>query len=104
MRGLKTQESKLFERYWELVQNAAAGEGCVFFGYAGEGREFATTDMEGEDFGGWLVPIRNADAFEKLWMKDTKPLFQGNVLGSVFTFAVWEKHGGSVSVSFEDYQ
>ena len=48
MRGLKTQESGKFNRFWTLIQAAAAQENCVFFGYAGEGRDFSTDDMEGE--------------------------------------------------------
>lgn len=37
MRGLKTQESEQFKRFWQLIQDAAADRNCVFFGYAGDG-------------------------------------------------------------------
>ena len=104
MRGLKTQENDKFNRYWALIQDAAKAKGCVFFGYAGEGRDFSTDDMEGEDFGGWLVPAGNADAFEALWQADEAALFRDKPLSSEFTFAVWKEHSGHISISFERFQ
>ena len=53
MLGLKTQESLKFNRFWQLIQDTARNFGCVFFGFAGEGRDFETPTMEGEDFSGW---------------------------------------------------
>lgn len=104
LRGLKTQESEKFNRFWLLIQSTAAKQGCVFFGYAGEGRDFSTDDMEGEGFGGWLVPVGNADAFEALWQADEAALFQDKPLNSEFTFAVWNERNGHFSISFECYQ
>lgn len=103
MRGLKTQESDRFNRYWALIQEAAAKKRCVFFGYTGEGRDFSTDTMEGEDFSGWLVPQEHADAFEALWWKDSGELFHTRPLGSGFTFAVWDLENGAITVTFKSY-
>lgn len=57
MRGLKTQESGKFNRFWTLIQAAAAQENCVFFGYAGEGRDFPLTIWKARILsGGWFQP------------------------------------------------
>lgn len=104
MRGLKTQESHKFNRFWELIQSAARKRDCVFFGYAGEGRDFETEDMEGEDFSGWLVPIQNADTFEREWKKDFGKLFQEKTCEAKFTFAFWKEADGRISIVFENYQ
>lgn len=104
MRGLKTQENEKFNRFWELIQTTAAKRGCVFFGYAGEGRDFSIGDMEGEDFGGWLVPIENADSFERIWDSDLAALFQSPPAGTEFTFAIWKEQSGKVMVEFKNFQ
>ena len=105
MLGLRTQESEKFNRFWQLIQNTAALSDCVFFGFAGEGRDFETPDMEGEDFSGWLVPCKDACAFEKLW--STCP---GNTsqlekeFSSVrFTFAIWQKKVDHITVEFKEF-
>ena len=69
MRGLKTQESERFRRFHEFVQEQANKEKKVWFGFAGEGNEFETNEMEGEELSGWLIPAENADEFEKEWLK-----------------------------------
>ena len=104
MRGLKTQESEKFNRFWALVQTAAAKKGCVFFGYAGEGRDFSTDSMEGEDFGGWLVPTKDADSFERAWSTDQTALFRSPPDGAEFTFAIWKEQAGGITVDFKNFQ
>jgi hypothetical protein len=69
MRGLRTQESDKFNVYFELVQAKAKALNKVFFLDSGEGRDFSTENMEGEDLSGWLVPENQADEFEKQWIK-----------------------------------
>lgn len=102
MRGLSTQESEAFNRYWDLIQRAAAKENCIFFGYAGEGRDFFDGDIEGEDFGGWLVPKDNADEFEKKWKEDKEAMFE-NTFGAKFSFAIWKKDGKNIDIFFDDF-
>lgn len=104
MRGLKTQESEKFNRFWDLIQTTAAKKGCVFFGYAGEGRDFSTSDMEGEDFGGWLVPMESADSFERVWTSNPAALFQSPPSGTEFTFAIWNEQSGNITVDFKNFQ
>ena len=43
MRGLKTQEGKKFERFFNMVQEEAAKQDAVFFLGCGEGRDFSKT-------------------------------------------------------------
>ncbi len=104
MRGLKTQESEKFNRFWELIQATAAKRNCIFFGYAGEGRDFSTSDMEGEDFGGWLVSTRSADSFERIWKSNPVSLFQSPPDGAEFTFAIWKDDSGNITVEFEKFR
>ena len=69
MRGLKTQESEKFQRFHELVQRQAEKQNGVWFGFAREGNEFETDQMEGENLSGWLIPKKDADEFESEWLK-----------------------------------
>ncbi len=100
MRGLKGQESKSFERFFALVQHAAAEKNALFFAFAGEGRTFTSDDMEGEDLSGWLIPIERADVFERQWN-------QNNSLSALqewtdfFVWAVWNIENEMLSVHFE---
>ena len=105
MRGLKTRESLKFNRYWKLVQDAAAEMDRVFFGFAGEGRDFETLTMEGEDFSGWLVPVKEADTFEQDWHEHSDMEFlEYNYPNAKFMFAIWcaDQHG-SIFVSFKEF-
>ncbi len=105
MLGLRTQESEKFNCFWKLIQNEANKVECAFFGFAGEGRDFKTPDMEGEDFSGWLVPLSDAKAFEQLWQScsdDTQKL-EHKFPSSKFVFAIWHKNTDSVSVEFKEF-
>ena len=68
MRGLKYPESEKFENFFTLVQSTMHKSNCVFFLDAGEGNEFETEDLEGENLLGWVVPISKADEFEAKWL------------------------------------
>lgn len=67
MRGLRTQETKKFNAFFELVQKRAHERGAVFFLDSGDGDDFETETMEGENLQGWLVPQNKADEFESVW-------------------------------------
>ena len=86
MQGLKTQETDKFLKFWAIVQGSAHRENSVFFLDCGEGREFETPDMEGEDLSGWLVPSNLADEFERTWKQNEIP----DKWNSYITFAIWD--------------
>lgn len=67
MLGLRTQENIKFMKFFEIVQDAAKEKGCVFFLDAGDGRDFETPLLEGEDLMGWLIPENKVDDFKKEW-------------------------------------
>lgn len=102
MRGLKTQESGLFNRYFQLIQDKAEKQGSVFFAFAGEGRDFELPDMEGEDLTGWLIPKNKVEVFEPEWSKENS-LAALEEWEEYFVWAEWSIHNGRVSISFESY-
>ena len=70
MRGLKYPESEKFENYFTLVQSTMHKSNCVFFLDAGDGDVFETSDLEGENLFGWVLPEAMADEFEAKWLAD----------------------------------
>ena len=102
MRGLKTQESPRFERFFQLVQNEAAKQNAVFFVFAGDGREFVRSDMEGEDIMGWLIPVEQVPAFEPAWEINNSETALAS-WGRFFVWAEWNEHGEQIAVSFKTY-
>lgn len=70
MRGLKTQEGNDFIAFFELVQEEAKKRHSVFFLECGEGNDFSADNIEGEDLRGWLIPEKQADQFERIWLND----------------------------------
>lgn len=87
MRGLKTQEGNKFITFFKLVQKEAAKLHSVFFLECGEGNDFETEQMDGEDLRGWLIPEKQADQFEREWLKDEP----GEEWEKNITWALW--HG-----------
>lgn len=86
MLGLRTQETSKFEKYFVIVQEAAKKKDCVFFLDAGDGRDFNTDTLEGEDLMGWLVPQDKAAEFVKEWES-------GNVSddwSNFYKWAIWD--------------
>lgn len=86
MRGLRGQESTKFNKFFDIVQDAAKKQGCIFFADAGDGHDFETDKLEGEDLSGWLIPKEKILDFEPLWEKDDVSDDWSNFFG----FAVWE--------------
>ena len=60
MQGLKTQEGNKFIAFFKLIQEEARKRHSVFFLECGEGNEFETAHIEGEDLRGWLIPEKQA--------------------------------------------
>ena len=67
MRGLRTQEESKFKKFYQLVQESAKRKDSVFFLDAGDGNEFSTDEMSGENLLGWLIPEAEAKAFENVY-------------------------------------
>ena len=96
MKGLKTRESSKFERFFGIVQTTAALLDAVFFLEAGDGRDFVTETLEGEDLQGWLIPKEKEEEFFKVWDKDEV----GEEWDDFFGFAIWEQDKDAVKVKF----
>jgi hypothetical protein len=102
MRGIKSQKSDRFYRFFQLIQDEAARQNAVFFVFAGEGNDIDLPELEGEDMSGWLIPQDRVAEFEPAWTKDHS-MSALEQWSDFFTWAVWEEHGGTVTISFETY-
>ena len=69
MKGLRTQENDKFIRFFEMVQEQSAKQGCVFFLDCGEGCTFENDQIECENLSGWLIPTDKVDDFSKEFEK-----------------------------------
>jgi len=99
MRGLKTQEGKKFERFFGLIQQEAAKKKAVFFLECGEGHDFSTDHLEGEDLRGWLIPNTQADRFEKEW-KAGSP---GEEWADYIAWATWSGSEAAPVIAIESF-
>lgn len=99
MKGLRSQESDKFNSYFSLIQAEAEKQAMVFFADAGDGRDFETETMEGEDMMGWLIPKEKADEFEPMW----KASEVDDSWSDYYLWAVWKKNGDGISAQFEVY-
>ena len=98
MKGLRSQESEKFNRFWNLVQDEATTQGCVFFGDCGEGRDLVTEELECENFSGWLIPKAQEREFEGLWRRGAVPDDWLNHM----VWMEWEQTpGNAVKIKFE---
>lgn len=96
MLGLRTQETKKFKRFMELVQKEAQQSNSVFFLDAGDGRDFVTDEMEGEDLSGWLIPMSKVEEFTPIWKSDSVD----DAWTDFFCFAVWKSVDADITISF----
>ena len=99
MRGLRTQETEKFERFFLLVQNEAKERNAVFFLDSGEGNDFETETLEGEDLCGWLIPEEQAEAFEEAWENDEAL----DDWSEFIFFAFWEGEKNHLKISFRSF-
>ena len=97
MRGIKSQESHEFLRYFALIKSAAAQQSAVFFAQAGDGHDHKTPDMECEDMMGWLIPNGIVSIFEPIWNAGDPD----DSWTPYFCWAVWYEENGSIQVRFE---
>lgn len=97
MKGLRTQESEKFNRFFALIQKEAEKQHAVFFADAGDGNPFETPTMEGEEMMGWLIPSEKAEEFTGPWKKGKVD----DAWSDFYTWAVWERIGDEIKVHFE---
>ncbi len=98
MRGLRTQESAKFNTFFALVQDEAKKRDALFFADAGDGNDFETSTMEGENLMGWLIPNDKVKEFEPVWKS-------GDVdddWTDFFVWAVWSEVDGRIAIRFEE--
>ena len=99
MMGLRKNEGEKFHRFFALIQAEAEKRNSVFFADAGDGNDFETSTMEGENMMGWLVPSHHVEEFEALWNSD-------NVDDSwsyYYTWAIWTfDNNSSIQIFFDD--
>ena len=86
MQRLRTQENDKFMNFFSIVQKYAENQGCAFFLDAGDGREFETDVLEGEDLMGWLIPQNKLKEFEKEWKSGSI----SDDWSDFFVWAIWE--------------
>lgn len=99
MKGLRTQESDKFNRFFKLIQQEAEKTDCIFFADAGDGHELITDTLECEDMMGWLIPKSMAKEFEPMWKRYQVPHQSWT---DFYTFAIWEKDGNTIKIKFEE--
>ena len=95
MKGLRKQESDKFINFFSIVQENASAMKCTFFLDAGDGREFETDTLEGEDLMGWLIPDHMLGEFEEEWKT-------GDISDEWSDFYVWAiwKNTENITVEF----
>ena len=100
MRGLRTQEGKKFENFFEIVQQIAEKHRKVFFLDAGLGKELKTDEYSGENLQGWLIPKEKVNDFEKVFMN----FQETEEWDDFFAFFEWEEKDGKIEMFFEEYE
>lgn len=65
IKGLRTQESERFKRFFKEVQGKAQTTGHCFFLDTGEEKGTVFKEMELDDLFGWLIPNGLVDSFER---------------------------------------
>ena len=101
MRGLRTKEDAKFTRFFQIVQDEANKQNCVFFLDGADGNELIEPDMEISDLMGWLIPEDQADEFEEHWSAHSEI---PDRFEDCFLWAEWEKKDGRVIITFKKYQ
>lgn len=99
MRGLKTQEGNDFIAFFKLVQEEAKKRHSVFFLECGEGNDFSADNIEGEDLRGWLIPEKQADQFERIWLHDAP----GEEWEHNIAWALWSGKPSKPSVEIKQF-
>ena len=96
MKGLRKQETDKFNKFFSIVQDTAEKKDSVFFLDAGDGRDFTTDTLEGEDLMGWLIPKDKLSDFEKEW--ETGDV--SDDWSDFYKWAIWENENNPI-IRFE---
>ena len=88
-----------FDAFMDIVQKTAAAENCMFFLKNGEGREFETDAIEGEDLFGWLIPDGEKDEFLQGFRREKI----GGEWDEFLVFAIWCRDGEKSRVNFKRF-
>ena len=99
MKGLRTQESDKFIKFFELVQEEAANLDSVFFLDCGQGKMFENSQIECEDLCGWLIPTEKVKEFELLFENNSE--LQHN-FDAFYTSIDFNVEGDTVNIIIED--
>ena len=100
MRGLRTQEEKKFEKFFEHVQDEAQKKKAVFFLDCGQGKTFENSDVECEDLCGWLIPDHLAEKFEKVFNDNGNEKHDFDDFYAFVDFSVTDN--GEISIFIDD--
>lgn len=98
MKGLRKRETDKFERFFSNIQTEAEKENCVFYAEAGDGNDFVTWDMEGENMMGWLISMEKLSEFEPVWMASEVD----DQWSDYFKWAVWSRTEEGICIRFEE--
>ena len=101
MRGLRTPLDNRSENFFATVEETAKKRGCIFFLEC----ETGTHDLELDKFSlfdssGWLVPEKDAEAFEKKYQAFEES--RDDRWTKYFCWSVWEYVDGKIKIHFED--
>lgn len=100
MVGLKTQENIQFEKFFELVQEKAKEDNCVFYLESEDGNDSTFDEMEICDLWGWKIPTDKAKEFEKIWLKDE--VYDDWI--DYFLAVEWDISNNKVDIRFVNYE
>ncbi len=89
-----------FDSFMKIVQKEAAKNNKCFFINSGEGHDFETETMEGEDLFGWLIPIARKKEFIS---EKSSSSFQADKWESFEIFAIWSERDGNISIEFKTF-
>ena len=103
VKGLRvpvTEDDRQRLNFFSIVQDAAAEQGKIFYFWSYEGNDILTTELDGGDMSGWLVPPEKADEFEAAWKVSDQ--FIPDELYEGFVIARWsESSVGNIQITFE---
>jgi hypothetical protein len=87
------------DEFWNFIQSESAKLGSAFFLSSGEGRDFETETMKGEDYFGWLIPLEKVNKFRC----DSRQESLLDNWNKYLKFVIWEKNDDKISVEFKSF-
>lgn len=85
-RGIISNSSEAFLRFFYVVQDEAEKLGKVFFISSAEGNDADVLGVHAENMSGWLIDEADSDMFEAEWLNGGD-----KVSDSWLDFMVWEE-------------